>query len=72
MANKLDLQNGYGCNEEQIAVFEETFQILDKDSNGFITLQEIKEVMNSLGKHKFNASLHFYLFANNLLLIVPF
>jgi Ca2+-binding EF-hand superfamily protein len=49
MINKFDLQNGYEINEEQIAVFEETFQILDKDSNGYITLQEIKEVMNSLG-----------------------
>jgi Ca2+-binding EF-hand superfamily protein len=49
MVNKFDLQNGYEINEEQIAVFEETFQILDKDSNGYITLQEIKEVMNSLG-----------------------
>jgi Ca2+-binding EF-hand superfamily protein len=39
----------YKINNFFFLVFEETFQILDKDSNGFITLQEIREVMNSLG-----------------------
>jgi Ca2+-binding EF-hand superfamily protein len=30
-------------------VFEETFQIFDKDCDGFITLTEIRTVMNALG-----------------------
>lgn len=30
-------------------VFEETFQIFDKDCDGFITLVEIRTVMNALG-----------------------
>jgi len=30
-------------------VFEETFQIFDKDFDGFITLAEIRSVMNSFG-----------------------
>jgi Ca2+-binding EF-hand superfamily protein len=30
-------------------VFEETFQIFDKDCDGFITLAEIRTVMNALG-----------------------
>lgn len=30
-------------------VFEETFQIFDKDSDGAITFTEIKSVMNALG-----------------------
>ena len=30
-------------------MFEETFQIFDKDSDGFITLPEIRTVMNALG-----------------------
>lgn len=30
-------------------MFEETFQIFDKDSDGAITFYEIKSVMNALG-----------------------
>jgi Ca2+-binding EF-hand superfamily protein len=30
-------------------VFQETFQIFDKNCDGFITFQEIRTVMNSLG-----------------------
>ncbi|RMZ96257.1 calmodulin-beta-like isoform X1 [Brachionus plicatilis] len=46
---KHDLAQEYGFNEEQIGIFEDTFQIFDKDCDGFITLCEIRTVMNSLG-----------------------
>ncbi|CAF0810181.1 unnamed protein product [Brachionus calyciflorus] len=46
---KHELAQGYGFNEDQIGIFEDTFQIFDKDCDGFITLIEIRTVMNSLG-----------------------
>lgn len=47
--SKHDLASCYGFNEDQIGIFEETFQIFDKDCDGFITLIEIRTVMNALG-----------------------
>ena len=46
---KHELATAFGFNEEQIGLFEETFQIFDKDYDGFITLAEIRSVCNSFG-----------------------
>ncbi|GAM37849.1 calmodulin [Talaromyces pinophilus] len=43
--------------EEQIARFREAFAVFDKDGNGEITAEELKEVMRSLGQNPTEAEL---------------
>jgi len=47
--SRRELSEVHGFSEEQIAVFEESFSLLDKDGDGNITNSEIRSLMNSLG-----------------------
>ncbi|CAF3584481.1 unnamed protein product [Rotaria sp. Silwood1] len=47
--SRQQLSEVYGFSEEQIAVFEESFALLDKDGDGNISHHEIRSLMNSLG-----------------------
>ncbi|CAF3615927.1 unnamed protein product [Adineta steineri] len=47
--SRRELSEVHGFSEEQIAVFEESFSLLDKDGDGNITNYEIRSLMNSLG-----------------------
>ncbi len=46
---KHDLATTYGFNEDEVGLFEETFQLFDKDRDGAITINEIRTVMNAMG-----------------------
>ncbi|CAF1220050.1 unnamed protein product [Adineta ricciae] len=47
--NRRELSEAHGFSEEQIAVFEESFSVLDRDGDGSISNSEIHSLMNSLG-----------------------
>lgn len=47
--SRKELGEVHGFSEEQIAVFEESFSLLDKDGDGNISNYEIRSLMNSLG-----------------------
>jgi len=47
--SRRELSEVHGFSEEQIAVFEESFSLLDKDGDGNISNDEIRSLMNSLG-----------------------
>ncbi|CAF2325645.1 unnamed protein product [Rotaria sp. Silwood2] len=47
--SRRELSEVHGFSEEQIAVFEESFSLLDKDGDGNISNYEIRSLMNSLG-----------------------
>lgn len=43
--------------EDQITEFKETFVLFDKDGNGYITMEELKTAMKSLGQSSTEAEL---------------
>ncbi|CAF0977118.1 unnamed protein product [Didymodactylos carnosus] len=47
--SRRELSAVHGFSEEQIAVFEESFSVLDRDRDGHISDYEIRSLMNSLG-----------------------
>ncbi|CAF3016336.1 unnamed protein product [Rotaria sp. Silwood2] len=47
--SRQQLSEVHGFSEEQIAVYEESFSLLDKDGDGNISNHEIRCLMNSLG-----------------------
>ncbi|CAF3607320.1 unnamed protein product [Rotaria sordida] len=47
--SRRELGEVHGFSEEQIAVFEESFSLLDKNGDGNISNYEIRSLMNSLG-----------------------
>ncbi|CAF3366621.1 unnamed protein product [Rotaria socialis] len=47
--SRRELSEVHGFSEEQIAVFEESFSLLDKDGDGNISNYEIRSLMHSLG-----------------------
>lgn len=47
----------YGLTDEQIAEFQEAFNLFDKDGDGKITSQELGIVMRSLGQRPTEAEL---------------
>ncbi|UJR13845.1 hypothetical protein I4U23_000856 [Adineta vaga] len=47
--SRRELSEAHGFSEDQIAVFEESFSLLDRDGDGSISNSEIHSLMNSLG-----------------------
>ncbi|CAF0891989.1 unnamed protein product [Adineta steineri] len=47
--SRRELSETHGFSEDQIAVFEESFSLLDRDGDGTISNSEIRSLMNSLG-----------------------
>ncbi|CAF4426907.1 unnamed protein product, partial [Adineta steineri] len=46
--SRRELSETHGFSEDQIAVFEESFSLLDRDGDGTISNSEIRSLMNSL------------------------
>lgn len=47
----MEIDKGTGLSEEQVAEFKEAFNLFDKDGSGAIDIDELAEVMKSLGQN---------------------